>query len=78
MGKALRALIVEDSEDDEILIAQELGRGGFELTCERVDTVDGMGSSTVNVVPRPGSTFWPHVIRRRRKHEQAHLYSSGG
>ena len=42
MGKALRVLIVEDSEDDAILVARELGRGGYELTYERVDTAAGM------------------------------------
>jgi len=39
MSLPLRALIVEDSEDDALLIARELRRGGYELASERADTV---------------------------------------
>ncbi len=42
MGTVLRVLIVEDSEDDVILIARALRRGGYELTLKRVDTVAAM------------------------------------
>ena len=38
MNAPLRALVVEDSEDDALLIARELKRGGYDLTFERVDT----------------------------------------
>jgi len=40
--KPLRALIVEDSEDDAWLLLQELQRGGYELTHSRVDTPGAM------------------------------------
>ncbi len=33
MGKPLRVLIVEDSEDDARLLLRELSRGGFEPKC---------------------------------------------
>jgi PAS domain S-box-containing protein len=38
----LRVLIVEDSEDDALIIARELKRGGFELDFERVQTPAAM------------------------------------
>ena len=38
MGKPLRVLIVEDSEDDAILLVRELKRGGYDPIFERVDT----------------------------------------
>ncbi len=38
MNTLLRVLIVEDSEDDALLIARELRRGGLELEFQRVDT----------------------------------------
>jgi signal transduction histidine kinase len=34
----LRVLHVEDSDDDSALVMRELRRGGFDPTCERVDT----------------------------------------
>jgi signal transduction histidine kinase len=37
-GKPLRVLHVEDSSDDSALVMRELTRGGFEPTCERVET----------------------------------------
>ncbi|MBN1136895.1 MAG: response regulator [Anaerolineae bacterium] len=46
MRPTLHALIVEDSEDDALLIARELRRGGYELTSERVDTLDDFRSAT--------------------------------
>ena len=38
----LRALLVEDSEDDALLLLRELRRGGYEPEYERVDTPEGM------------------------------------
>jgi len=38
MGTPLRALIVEDSEDDEILLLRELKRGGYDVESQRVQT----------------------------------------
>lgn len=40
--KQLRALIVEDSEDDAALLVQELKRGGYEPDHRRVDTPEAM------------------------------------
>ena len=37
MGKPLRVLLVEDSPDDALLIAQHLRKGGFEVVVRRVD-----------------------------------------
>ncbi len=37
MGKTLRILIVEDSQDDALLVVQELRRSGYEPSFERVD-----------------------------------------
>jgi two-component system, cell cycle sensor histidine kinase and response regulator CckA len=36
----LRALVVEDSEDDTTLLVRELERGGYDVTCVRVDAAD--------------------------------------
>jgi len=38
----LRVLIVEDSQEDTLLIVRELGRGGFEVDFERVDSAAAM------------------------------------
>jgi sigma-B regulation protein RsbU (phosphoserine phosphatase) len=38
MGKQLRLLIVEDSENDAFLIKGELSRGGYEVALKRVET----------------------------------------
>ncbi|MCI0610643.1 MAG: PAS domain S-box protein [Anaerolineae bacterium] len=38
MGKPLRVLIVEDSEDDTLLLLRELKQGGYEVEFERVET----------------------------------------
>src|SRR6266700_5559394 len=38
MGKPLRVLMVEDSEDDARLMLRELRGAGYDLTHERVDT----------------------------------------
>jgi len=42
MKKPLRALIVEDSEDDALLVIRELERGGHDTTFERVETAEEM------------------------------------
>jgi two-component system, cell cycle sensor histidine kinase and response regulator CckA len=42
MDVAIRVLMVEDSEDDALLIARELRRGGYELTTQRVDSAEAM------------------------------------
>ncbi|MFH1381712.1 MAG: PAS domain S-box protein [Chloroflexota bacterium] len=42
MGKPLRALIIEDSEGDALLMVRELKRGDFDVTSERVDTAETM------------------------------------
>lgn len=38
MGKPLRVLIIEDSEDDALFVTNALIEGGYELTSERVET----------------------------------------
>ncbi len=42
MSKPLRALIVEDSEDDALLVIRELERGGYVTTFERVETAEAV------------------------------------
>ncbi len=42
MGKPLRVLILEDSEDDSLLILRELEQGGFEPDHLRVETRQGL------------------------------------
>ncbi|MFP4344523.1 MAG: ATP-binding protein [Anaerolineales bacterium] len=42
MGNPLHVLLVEDREDDALLIARTLMRGGFEMTYRRVETADAM------------------------------------
>ncbi len=42
MGKSLRVLIVEDSEDDALLVIRELERGGNATAFERVETAAAM------------------------------------
>ena len=41
MGKPLRVLMVEDSEDDALLVLRELRAAGYDPTHERVDTARG-------------------------------------
>ncbi len=45
MGKPLRVLIVEDTEDDALLLVRELERGGYNLTYERVDNREAMAQA---------------------------------
>lgn len=40
--KLLRALIVEDSEDDALLLKRQLQSGGYKVVSQRVDTPDAM------------------------------------
>ena len=42
MGKLLRALIIEDSEDDAQLLLRELRHIGYEVEFERVETAEAM------------------------------------
>jgi len=42
MGVPIRVLMVEDSEDDAVLLARELRRGGYEPTSLRVDSEEAM------------------------------------
>lgn len=42
MGKNIRILFVEDSEDDVLILLNEIRRGGFEPVFLRVDTADDM------------------------------------
>lgn len=48
MAETLRALIVEDSEEDTLLLAHELKMGGYDLLYERVDTPEGMAEALKN------------------------------
>lgn len=45
MGKPLRALIVEDSENDALLLVRQLKRGGFDVDFRRVDTSAAMNEA---------------------------------
>ena len=42
MGKPLRVLMVEDSEDDALLVIRALKKGGYEPEYERVETAEAM------------------------------------
>jgi PAS domain S-box-containing protein/putative nucleotidyltransferase with HDIG domain len=42
MGKPLRLLILEDSEDDSLLLLRELRRSGYEVEFERVETANAL------------------------------------
>jgi PAS domain S-box-containing protein len=48
MGKSLRLLIVEDSEDDTLLLVRQLEKGGFDPFYERVETAPTMESALKN------------------------------
>ncbi|MFA5182094.1 MAG: response regulator [Syntrophales bacterium] len=45
MGKPLRILIVEDSEDDALLAIHALGKGGYDPAYERVEAAAAMGEA---------------------------------
>jgi DNA-binding NtrC family response regulator len=42
MGKPLRVLVIEDSEDDTLLVIRALQKGGYDPVYERVETRDAM------------------------------------
>src|SRR5436190_4152683 len=42
MGKPLRLLIIEDSEEDAQLLLRELRHGGYEVEFKRVETGEAM------------------------------------
>lgn len=48
MGQPLRLLIIEDSEEDALLLARELKRGGYDLTWEREDTPEGVRHALIS------------------------------
>lgn len=74
MQRRLRVLLVEDSEDDAGLIALELRRGGFDPSCRRVETAEGMRTALeteqFDVVIcdylLPGFAALPAIAMRRR------------
>lgn len=45
MNKPLRALIIEDSEDDTLLLLNHLRRKGYSVTYEQVETSETMEAS---------------------------------
>jgi CheY-like chemotaxis protein len=45
MGKPLRLLLIEDSEDDALLLVRELKRGGYDVAHRRVDTAQAMNAA---------------------------------
>ena len=45
MSRLLRLLVVEDREDDAELLLLELGRGGFDVDYERVQTARAMADA---------------------------------
>jgi two-component system cell cycle sensor histidine kinase/response regulator CckA len=56
MGTPLRLLLVEDSENDAALVLRELERGGFEVTCERVE------SRSALIAALEGGQTWDLII----------------
>ncbi len=51
MGRPLRILIVEDSEDDTLLMVHELKRGGYKPVFERVESPEAMISALNREAP---------------------------
>jgi two-component system, cell cycle sensor histidine kinase and response regulator CckA len=49
--RSVRVLIVEDSEDDALLVANELRRGGIEATPRRVDSAAGLQAALAGEAP---------------------------
>ncbi|OGS01572.1 MAG: hypothetical protein A3G41_06220, partial [Elusimicrobia bacterium RIFCSPLOWO2_12_FULL_59_9] len=45
MGKPIRVLVIEDSEDDTLLLVRKLHEEGFAPTHRRVDTLDALGAA---------------------------------
>ncbi len=64
----LRALLVEDSEDDALILGQHLERGGYELDVQRVDTRGHVraGPRPGRLGRRPGRLRAPRLQRPRR------------
>lgn len=48
MGTSLRLLLVEDSEDDAALIVRHLGRGGYDVSSQRVDSAESLRNAIEN------------------------------
>lgn len=48
MSRPLRLLMVEDNENDAALLARELQRAGYDLTAQRVDSVQGLTEALDN------------------------------
>jgi signal transduction histidine kinase/DNA-binding response OmpR family regulator len=51
MNRPLRALIVEDSDNDTEMLCRELGRLGFDVIYRRVQTADGMREALADEEP---------------------------
>ena len=45
MKRTLRALIVEDRDDDRVLLVRALERGGFDVVHERVESAESMAAA---------------------------------
>ncbi len=45
MGKPLRVVFVEDSENDALLLARELSTSGFDLHSQRVDSAASLNAA---------------------------------
>jgi len=50
MNKPLRALVVEDSEFDAVVLVNQLRQGGYAVTWERVQTAGGMREAANRVL----------------------------
>lgn len=48
MGMPLKALIVEDSEDDTLLLISKLKSGGFDVSHQRVESHEAMAAALDN------------------------------
>ncbi len=48
MTQTLRVLMIEDSEDDALLLARELKRGGLDFAFERVDSANAVHEAVVS------------------------------
>jgi signal transduction histidine kinase/CheY-like chemotaxis protein len=47
MPESLKLLMIEDSEDDALLLASQLRRGGFDLAFERVETAEATTNALI-------------------------------
>jgi two-component system cell cycle sensor histidine kinase/response regulator CckA len=86
MAKPLRAIFVEDSQDDADLLARELVKGGYQLISQRVDTAagvlaalaDGEWDLVVSDHSMPGFTGLQALeIVRSRKADVPFIFVSG-